>query len=117
MNTGYILINEHSVFIFPFNGEIWLTVYQIAELFEVFPSAVSANIKSIFKKGILDESQAYKAYSTPNKIINLYNLRMIIALSYCLSSRKAEQFREWVHDNLLLPGIIPELDISSVMLN
>lgn len=117
MNTGYILINEHSVFIFPFNGEIWMTVYQIAELFEVFPSAVTANIKSIFKKGLLDEDQTYKAYPSSNKIINLYNLKMIIALSYCLSSRKAEMFREWIHDNLLSPKTIPGISIGSVMLN
>lgn len=117
MNTGYILINEHSVFIFPFNGEIWMTVYQIAELFEVFPSAVTANIKSIFKKGILDETQAYKTYPSSNKTINLYNLKMVIALSYCLSSWKAEKFREWVHDNLLSPKTIPGIDIGSVILN
>lgn len=117
MNTGYIHISEHSVFIFPFNGEIWLTVYQIADLFEVFPSAVTANIKSIFKKGILDETQAYKAYPSSNKTINLYNLKMIIALSYCLSSWKAKKFREWVHDNLLSTKVIPGIGISSVMLN
>lgn len=117
MNTGYILINENSVFIFPFNGEIWLTVYQIAELFDVFPSAVTANIKSIFKKGLLDETQVYKAYSSSNKIISLYNLKMIIALSYCLSSRKAGKFREWIHDNLLSPKIISGIGVSSVILN
>lgn len=117
MNTGYILIKEHSVFLFPFNGEIWLTVYQMAELFEVFPSAITANIKSIFKKGLLDESQAYKAYPSSNKIINLYNLKMVIALSYCLSSWKAEKFREWVHDNLLSTKVIPGIDIGSVILN
>jgi hypothetical protein len=117
MSTGYIHIHEHSVVIFPFNGEIWLTVYQIAELFEVFPGAVTTNIKSIFKKGILDESQVYKTYSSSNKIINLYNMKMIIALSYFLSSNKAEKFREWVHVNLLSPPMATEISFSSVMLN
>jgi len=117
MNTGYIIINENSVLIFPFNGEVWLTTYQLAELFEVFPSAITANIKSIFKKGILDEEQAYKAYSSANKIINLYNIKMIIALSYYLSSRKAGKFREWIHNNLFSPSMDSEIGFCSTILN
>lgn len=111
MNTGYISIGERSVFILPYDGEVWLTAYEIAELFGVFTGAVTANIKSIFKNGILDERQAYKAYSNSKGVIDFYNLRMIIALSYRLTSRKAEKFREWIHDNLSLP-IIPTMSIN-----
>jgi len=116
MNTGYISIGERTVFILPHNGDVWLTVYEIAELFGVFTSAVTSNIKSIFKNRILDERQAYRAYSNSKGVIDFYNLRMIIALSYRLTSRKAEKFREWIHDNISLP-IIPEISINQGMPN
>jgi hypothetical protein len=117
MNTGYIHINEHSVFILPFNGEIWMTVAQIADLFGVFTSAITANIKSIFKNGILDESEVCHAYSTSDRITYLYNLEMIIALSYRLRSRKAGFFREWVHDRISFPLIVPEMGFRSEIAN
>ncbi len=109
INTGYIHISEHSVSIFPFNGEVWLTTAQIADLFGVFTGAVRANIKSIFKNGILYESEAYRTHSTSDSIIDLYNLKMVIALSYRLTSRKAAIFKEWVYDNIAFPVMIPEI--------
>ena len=117
MNTGYILISEHSVLVFPFNGEIWLTAYQIAELFEVFPSAVNSNIKSICKKGILNISEVQREHSCRNRITELYNFRMIVALAYYLSSRKAELFRKWIHETICFPEMPTISSCSNLKLN
>jgi Virulence protein len=117
MNTGYITINEESVFVFPFNGEIWMTARQIAVLFGVFHSAVASNIRSIYKNGILCETKTYKMYSTEKTMTEFYNLRMIIALAYRLSGRKAELFREWVYKTITFPEMLTNIGLNQAMLN
>lgn len=43
---------------------IWLTQAQIADLFGVFVSVVSANIRAILKNGILDEDRVFRRMRT-----------------------------------------------------
>jgi hypothetical protein len=81
----------------PANGNICLSEWQIAELFGVFVAKVSSNIRSIFKSGVLWENEvSYCHHYVNGNSVNLYNLEMIIALSFRIKSRNSEIFRNWL---------------------
>jgi hypothetical protein len=97
MNIVPITIDNGRVSVNSATGDIWMTGHEIAELFGVFVSAVGANIRSIFKNEVLDERRARRVvrHSGGNET-TLYNLEMITALAFRLTSRNAEVFRHWI---------------------
>jgi len=85
---------------------IWLTQKQIAELFGVNVPAISKHIKNIFKQNELIEDMVVSkmeittkhgaiSNKTQTKIVNYYNLDMILAIGYRVNSLKAIHFRQW----------------------
>jgi predicted XRE-type DNA-binding protein len=85
---------------------IWLTQKQIAELFDVKVPAISKHIKNIFNQNELIESMVVSKMEittqhgainnkTQSKIINIYNLDIILAIGYRVNSLKAIHFRQW----------------------
>ncbi len=86
---------------------IWLTQSQIADLFGVFTSAVSANIRAILKSGILDEERVFRRTRCRNgNLVERYDLEMITALAFRLKSEKAEVFRKWIIERATTPTIV-----------
>ncbi|MDR2814899.1 MAG: virulence RhuM family protein [Prevotellaceae bacterium] len=91
-----VLVDEETV---------WLTQYQIADLFGVKQPAISKHIKNIFTSGELDEDSVYsileytaadgKSYKT-----GFYNLDMILSVGYRVNSVYATQFRKWATKTL-----------------
>lgn len=85
------------------NETIWLSQQQIANLFVVRKAAISKHIKNIYaegelaKKGTVSKMETVQRegarYITRN--IEYYNLDMIIAVGYRVSSRHATRFRVW----------------------
>jgi len=115
MEQGTIKIEENNSGHFNvsaklYNGDIWLTKHQIADLFEVFVSAVSAKLKSLFKNGLLDENEVIRncevvrrnsfSYSIGKTYVDLYNMEAILMLSFHLKSKKTEVFRKWVQTHV-----------------
>jgi hypothetical protein len=97
MERGNISITETGVVINPINGEVWLSAWEIAALFGVYPAKVSSNIRSILKSGVLREEEVCSCYHYPNgNSVDLYNLEMITALSFRIRSPKADRFRTWL---------------------
>lgn len=81
----------------PQSAEIWMTQYQLADLFGCFTGKISANIRAILKSGVLDETNVCRTYHYTNgSFIEQYNLEMIIALSFRIKSRNAEFFRSFI---------------------
>jgi len=85
---------------------IWLTQKQIAELFNVKVPAISKHIKNIFNQNELIESMVVSkmeittqhgamSNKTQSKIINIYNLDIVLAIGYRVNSLKAIHFRQW----------------------
>ena len=85
---------------------IWLTQKQIAELFDVKVPAISKHIKNIFNQNELIESMVVSkmeittqhgamSNKTQSKIINIYNLDIVLAIGYRVNSLKAIHFRQW----------------------
>ena len=50
MERGIMTINRNGVTI---TGNVWMTDFEIAELFSVTLPAVNSRIKSIYKSGVL----------------------------------------------------------------
>ena len=79
---------------------VWLTQAQLCELYQTSKSNISEHIKHIFEEEELDEESVVRKFRTTaadGKNYNTihYNLDMIIAVGYRVSSPKATKFRQW----------------------
>lgn len=84
----------------------WLSLNQIAELFERDKSVISRHIKSILNDGELSENEIFRTVAKNATVqmegkraikrdIVYYSLDIIIAVGYRVSSIKGTQFRIW----------------------
>ena len=113
MNREIITI-ENGIVSVPVSNEIWMTQYQLADLFQCFISKINANIRAILKTGVFDESKVCRTYHYKNgNSVEQYNLEMIIALSFRIQSRNAEVFRQFLTRRLSKPEI-PEILIRHI---
>lgn len=118
MNTTHITIEEGRVTIRPSAGNIWLTQHEIADLFNVFVSAIGSNIRSILKNEVLREEEICRHQKTESgSILTLYNLEMITALAFRLNSRPAQQFRRWMVGQAVNPIVLWKIPGMETMLN
>jgi len=82
------------------NCTLWMSKHEIADLFNVFVSSISNNLRAIFKSGLLreeDVTQTYKYEDNGRQYeMTLYNLEALIFVSYRIASYEARAFREWV---------------------
>lgn len=117
MEHGHIIISHSTVLIFPVNGNVWMSAHQIADLYDVFISAIASNVKSILKNGILSDDKVCRRHSTKTSIVELYSLDMVIALAFRLSSHNATVMRTWVLTRLTSESILPGLVMQSVIYN
>ncbi len=82
---------------------VWLSLDQIAELFQKNKSTISRHIKNIFSEGeLLAEATVAKfatvqkeGYRTVERQIDFYNLDVIISVGYRVKSLRGTQFRIW----------------------
>lgn len=85
-------------------ANVRMTDYEITDLFGVTSGAVHNHIKSIFKSGILPESDTYRYILLENgNRADTYNMEMITALAFRLNSLPAQIFREWVVKKAVTP--------------
>ena len=89
--------NDIKVSVMLINNDIWLTQNLIAELFGVGRSTITEHINNILNSGELDENNTVGKTDIDNskKPVKIYNLDMIIAVGYRVSSPKATKFRQW----------------------
>ncbi|MDR1340446.1 MAG: virulence RhuM family protein [Prevotellaceae bacterium] len=85
------------------NDTVWLTLDQMADLFQRNKSTVSRHIKNVLESGELktEATVAYFAtvqkegYRKVEREIVYYNLDMIISVGYRVNSHRGVQFRIW----------------------
>lgn len=83
------------------NETVWLSLDQMAELFQRDKSTVSRHIKNIFAEGELSESATVANFATVqsegeravSRNITHYNLDVIISVGYRVKSLRGTQFR------------------------
>ena len=74
-----------------------MSTNELIDLFGVIYPTLKANIKAIYKSGILDECEVQRCIKLYNGIsIDVYALPMIIALSFRLNTLGAYKVRECV---------------------
>lgn len=87
------------------NDTIWITQYQLAELFETDRTSLVKHIKNIYRTGELNESSTCAKIAQVQKegtrIIKRdvahYNLDLIISVGYKVNSIRGTQFRIWAN--------------------
>lgn len=82
------------------NDTVWLSLDQMAELFQRNKSTISRHIKNIFDEGELVKNSVVANFATTasdNKTyqVDYYNLDMIISVGYRVNSHRGVQFRIW----------------------
>ena len=85
---------------------VWLTLDQMAELFQRNKSTISRHIKNIFECGELSQDMVVAKNATTTQHgalqgktqtheVTFYNLDMIISIGYRVNSIRGVQFRQW----------------------
>lgn len=87
------------------NETVWLSIDQMAELFQRDRSVIGKHVRNIFKEGELvkDSVWAKFAYTAADgKVYNVdfYNLDVIISVGYRVQSIRGTQFRIWANSVL-----------------
>ena len=84
-----------------FDGDtVWLSINQMADLFQRDRSVIGKHIRNIFKEGELQKESvwakfAYTAADGKTYDVDYYNLDVIISVGYRVKSKRGTQFRIW----------------------
>lgn len=96
MQRGIITISENGVVGIP-AAPVWMTQFEIADLFGVFSCVVRKAIQSIYKNKELNEVETQKYIRQPDSIsYDVYDIEMIIAVAFRICSRESALFRRFV---------------------
>ena len=79
---------------------VWLSLDQMAELFQRDKSTISRHIKNIFEEGELQRNSVVANFATTASDgktyqVDYYNLDVIISVGYRVKSYRGTQFRIW----------------------
>ena len=79
---------------------VWLSIDQMAELFQRNKSTISRHIKNIFSEGELVRESVVANFATTASDgktyqVDYYNLDVIISVGYRVKSKRGTQFRIW----------------------
>ena len=96
MERGIITISKNGVVAVP-AAPVWMTQFEIADLFGVFSCAVRKAIHSIYKNKELDETETQKYIRQSDGIsYDVYNLAMVVAIAFRICSKESILFRRFV---------------------
>ncbi len=79
---------------------VWLSIDQMAELFQRDKSVIGKHVRNVFKEGELEKGAvwakfAYTASDGKTYQVDFYNLDVIISVGYRVKSLRGTQFRIW----------------------
>lgn len=80
------------------NETVWLTIEQMAELFQKSRSTINEHIINIYKENELEEEFSIRKIGISDfstKPTNFYNLDVIISVGYRVKSHQGTKFRQW----------------------
>src|SRR5438045_9796108 len=87
---------------------VWLTQYQLADLFASSRTNIVEHIKNIYGTGELEENSTCRKFRQVRlegkrkveRQIDHYNLDVIIGIGYRVNSKRGIQFRQWATQRL-----------------
>lgn len=82
------------------NDTVWLSIDQMATLFQRDRSVIGKHVRNIFKEGELEKESVWANFAhtaSDGKVYNIdyYNLDVIISVGYRVKSQRGVQFRIW----------------------
>lgn len=95
---GIITMTDGGVVSMP-QHDVWMTVAEIADMFGVLEAIVYRTIHSAYKKRKLYEAETMRCIPVPRHKgwhIEVYNLELILFLTYKVPSRNARIFRQYM---------------------
>lgn len=96
MDRGIITIEETGAVIMP-TVPVWMTKFEIADLFGVFSCDIRKAVHAIYKNRELNECNTMKYVKQPDGIsYDVYNLEMVIAIAFKICSKDSFLFRGFV---------------------
>ena len=101
------------------NETFWLSLNQIAQLFERNKSVISRHLKNIFKEGELNQEATVAKNATVQmeagrevtREIEYYNLDAILSVGCRVNSKRGTQFRVWAN------GVLKEYLLKGYAIN
>ena len=103
MSRGIITISDTGAVIMP-PAPVWMTQFEIADLFGVFSCDVRKAIRAIYKDKELNEADTMRYVRQPDGIsYDVYSLEMVIAVAFRICSRGSVLFRRFVMSKMNSP--------------
>lgn len=100
MKRGIITNNGQGIHIS--DGEIWMTAWELANLFYTTAGVIHAAIKRTLKANVLRSHEVCKYIKLENgNSADVYNLDMAIALSYQIDTGHSAAFRKWLTNKVV----------------
>ena len=95
---------------------VWLSIDQMAELFQRDKSTISRHIKNVFDERELDKNRVVANFATTaadgkTYQVDHYNLDVIISVGYRVKSIRGTQFRIWAN------GVLKEYLLKGYAIN
>ena len=101
MNGGIISISESGTVSMP-TDTVWITMQEIADMYNVFGCYVRKAVKAVFKDGILKEHSVRRHVRKNDRIsYDVYSLELVIAVSFRIDSIESGAFREFIMQSVL----------------
>ena len=96
MERGIITISATGTVTMP-TAPVWMTQFEIADLFGVFSCDIRKAIHVIYKNKELSEVESMKYIKQPDGIsYDVYSLEMVIAVAFRICSKESILFRRFV---------------------
>ena len=101
MNRGIITISESGTVTMP-TAPIWMTMQEIADMFNMFGCYVRKAVNAIFNEGILKEYDVRRHIKKDNRIsYDVYSLELVIAVAFRIDSIESRAFREFIMQSVI----------------
>lgn len=103
MKRAIITIDEQGRVHFPDSNpnNIWMSTQELVELLGVTFPTLKSNIRAIYKSGIVKEYEDERYITLPNgNGVDIYSLRMIMALTFRINTPEAYRLRESIINRL-----------------
>ena len=92
MERAIITINESGNVNIP-DSNVWMSLSELVELFNVAAPTLKAAIRAIHKSGVIAEHTQHCEVMPYTYWATLYNMNMIVALAFRINSYGAEKIR------------------------
>lgn len=96
MDRGIITISETGAVTMP-TAPVWMTKFEIADLFGVFSCDIRKATSAIYKNKELNEADTMRYIRQPDGVsYDVYSLEMVIAVTFRICSKESILFRQFV---------------------